>query len=297
MIITILFLLWILWLIKIYLNKNIFLLFCVIWVLIFNIFCIFIEFIYTFVPDVQKILISLSLIWLSLIWFISVWFIWLFYNNSTDYKKYISPFALFWIVFLFYYWVFQYETHFWNQGYNFIDAITWEYIFSTLWFVIIPVIFLYSFLYFFLHDSYFIKISSSKKNYYYFRDLFLSILIICLSLFLNDISKMYSHYYNWYKNPDFFTDQVYICKDKTKLILDIRNPHHPLKNPHNNFFDFYDNYGKALWKLKLKLNQLHPDKINQNYLQNCISQNGNNYFDEYERIHWEKPKDLLYKLQ
>ncbi len=297
MIITILFLLWILWLIKRYLNKNIFLLFWVISVLIFNIFCVFIEFIYRFIPDVQKVLIWLSLIWLSLIWIIIVSFVWLFYNNSRDYKKYISPFALFWTVFLLYYWEFQYETHFWNYNYNFIDSITGEYIFSWIWFVVIAVIFILSFLYFFVTDSYFIKESSSKKFFYFLRDIFVSILVICLSLFINDILKMYSHYHNWYKNPDFFTDQTYICEDKTKLILDIRSPHHPVKNPHNNFFDFYDNYWKPLWDLEYEINQLHPDKMNQNYLQNCISQNGNNYFDEYLRIHWEKPRDLLHKLK
>ncbi len=297
MIITILFLLWIFWLIKRYLNKNIFLLFFVISILLCNIFGIFIEFIYKFIPDVQKLLVWLSLIWLSLIWLINVWFLWLFYNNSRDYKKYISPFALFWMVFSLYYWVFQYQKHFWNHGYNFIDSHTGEYIFSVIWFVIFPVIFLYSFLYFFLHDSYFIKKSSTKKFFYFLRDIFLSIFILSVSLFINDIWKMYSHYHNWYKNPDFFTEQVYDCNDNTKLILDIRNPHHPVKNPHNNFFNFYENYGKPLWYLDLKLNQLHPEKINQNYLQNCISENGTNYFDEYVRIHWEKPKDLLHKLQ
>ena len=140
-------------------------------------------------------------------------------------------------------------------------------------------------------------IKTFDKFAYLYRDIFVIGCFIVFSIIASDMTTLYSKYYNWYKNPDFFTDQTYICEDKTKLILEQKYRHHPIINPYNSFIDFYKQYWKKGPHGWYEINELHPDKMNQNYLQNCISQNGNNYFDEYERIHWKKPKDLLYKLQ
>ncbi len=143
--------------------------------------------------------------------------------------------------------------------------------------------------------QFFIKIFD--KFAYLYRDIFVIGFFIVFSVIASDMTNLYTKYYNWYKNPDNFTNQTYICEDNTKLILEQKYRHHPIINPYNSFIDFYKQYWKEGPHGWYEINQLHPDTINQNYLQNCISQNGNNYFDEYLRIHWEKPKDLLHKLK
>lgn len=170
--------------------------------------------------------------------------------------------------------------------YLFIVYILW-YVFEFLWKIFTKEII--------LNKQLFKWILWKIKNniLYIFRDFWIIVWFVIITILISDIHYFYSKYYNRYKNPDNFTNQVYVCEDDTKMILEQHYRHHPIINPYDSFFDFYNYYAEKHGQLDYEINQLHSDKINKQYLGKCISQNGNNYFDEYVRIHGKQPRNYI----
>lgn len=181
--------------------------------------------------------------------------------------------------------------------------------FLFIYILIIYLVLLYFLSYFtnkiFVLKNYSFKFTFSKlkiknifnKLLYIFRDIFVIWLFVFSSILIADINLLYSKYYNRYKNPEYFTNQIYVCEDDTKMILEQHYRHHPIINPYDSFFDFYNYYAEKHGQLDYEINELHPDKINKQYLGKCISQNGNNYFDEYVRIHGTQPRNYIIKYR
>jgi len=160
----------------------------------------------------------------------------------------------------------------------------------------------YLLLYFLIFILFNKKISNKFKIYLLFRDFFVLLIVYLFFFAYNDIVWKYGYYYDWYKNPEFFHDDVYICEDTNlKLIMDYRYNHNPIVNPYDNYFEFYLNFGNK--DNPALVNKLNNELLIKDFLVTCKNKLWENYYDNYEKIHNSKislkkefsPKWLDYK--
>lgn len=248
------------------------------------------------------LILTLSVLIIS-IWYILLRFFW-------KLKKYLWEQCIIWIYLILWFSFFTifhiFNIFTWNEWEFLLKVYSdTDIVYSIIWFIIFALNLLYLFWY--LWDKLFLqkkksfkvnlkKIKSKNifwKIKYILRDIVIITFFVLIYIVVVDLNTLYGKYYNRYKNPDNFTEQVYICEDSTKLILEQNYEHHPIINPHDSFIDFYQYYGESHWPFEYEINVLHPDKINKKYLGKCISQNWNDYFGDYMEKHGDEPRIRL----
>ncbi len=217
------------------------------------------------------------IIFIFLFWLLFI--IFLLFNKSSKKEKFIYTIYFFInILFIYIFWALMFHSNF-NEGYI---AYFYEFIFYLYY-----IIWLYNFHFILLWNKNFSFVNWFKKILYLFRDI---VLIVWLYLWLT-ISfyflNLFISYYNWEKINHYQINQIYTCEDNITIILNTSDNVIQAVNPYENFIDFTNNYAQDFKKFYKHNYQIYFYKEYENYLKNCISQNGNNYFDEYERIHWK----------
>lgn len=214
-----------------------------------------------------------------IIFLFSIFFIIFFiFNKSSRKENFIYTIYFFINIFFIYIeWALMFHSNL-NEGYT---AYFYGFIFYFYY-----IIWLYIFHFILLWNKNFTG-TFLQKTLYFFRDI---ILIFWLYLSFTSsayLSNLFISYNNWDKINHYQIHEIYTCEDNKNIILNSSDYSIQSVNPYENFINFINYYRQDFKKFDKQNHQMFLHKKYKNYLQNCISQNGTNYFDEYVRIHWE----------
>lgn len=80
---------------------------------------------------------------------------------------------------------------------------------------------------------------------------------------------------------------IYSCEDDKNIVLNSSDDRIIPVNPYENFIDFFNNYRNDFKNFSYFDHHMYYGIASKKYLKNCISENGDNYLDEYKKYHWD----------
>ena len=231
---------------------------------------------------------------LLIIW---LWIIFTTWKTKIEKKGWLLFIFLIYLIFLLWTWYMEFDYVkfiLWNKfiySFSFSDMnssaiIDFELFIAYLIFFWIFYIIIYAFYSLFLNK----KIILKKKIYFFLRDFIILFLVFCFFWVYNDIVWKYIKYHDWYKNPDNFWWEEFVCLDNSVTLLLEQNYRHPvIVNPYNNFYEFYKHFWEPIKNGTILTNKLPELFTHEDFLITCKNKKWENYYEKYRSVHGSEP--------